>query len=89
MALTATYYGRALARVGNRIIIRHGDSAEQPFVIDTCVVETWFPSVGSPISSAIALNGKHGECRHFVPTAVTEHGVGHQQVWDDAQPLAY
>jgi len=33
----------------------------RPFVIDTCAVETWFPGVGSPISSAIALNGKHGE----------------------------
>jgi hypothetical protein len=33
----------------------------RPFVIDTCAVEPWFPSVGSPISSAIALNGKHEE----------------------------
>lgn len=61
VALTEAYYGRALSRLSDRIVIRHGDNAEQPFVIDTCAVDTWFPSVGSPISSAIALNGKHGE----------------------------
>ena len=58
------------------IAIRHGDNAEQPFVIDACAVETWFPSVGSPISiSVIALNGKHGAYPRYKTRPVPLAGV--------------
>jgi len=47
---SSTVQQHAMAKVGRG-----------PFVIAGASVEKWFPGVGSHISSAIALNGKHGE----------------------------